>query len=555
MSWGENEIIPARMLNEYAYCARLGYLMWVDGVFADSADTVHGRFVHRRVDQAPKRRKAAEPQEAEVVHARSVQLTGEACGLTAKIDLVEAQGAAATPVDYKRSKRPHTPQGAWEPERVQLCAQGLILRENGFTCDEGFLYFAGSGERVRVAFDDDLVARTLDLARSFRDAAAAGATPPPLDDSPKCPRCSLAPVCLPDEVRSLARTLSAGELRRLYPACDDALPLYVTEPRARVGKDGERLLVRIDDAVIAEARLAETSTVVLFGSAQVSTQVVQVLCERGIPLCYLSSGGWFYGCTHGLPAKNVDLRRRQHRTAEDPSACLGLARRFVSAKIANQRTQLRRNHPEPGGDLLDALRGDARNALKAPGLESLLGVEGTAARRYFGAFAGLIKGNGSGTVEPFDFEGRNKRPPKDPVNALLSFGYAMLTREWTTALHVVGLDPYLGFFHQPRHGKPSLALDLMEEFRPLVVDSAVLTALNNGEVGPQHFVRALGSAGLTPEGRRAFVAAFERRLSQEITHPVFGYKVSYRRVFEVQARLLGRFLTGEIPQYPSFTTR
>jgi CRISPR-associated protein Cas1 len=152
MPWTENEIILVRMLNEHAYCPRLGYLMWIDGLFSDSADTVHGRFVHRRVDQEPKRQPKAKDDEIEKFHARSVLLTGETCGLTAKIDLVETDGTRATPADYKRSKRPHTARGAWEPELVQLCAQGLILRDNGYECSEGVIYFAGSRERVAVEF-------------------------------------------------------------------------------------------------------------------------------------------------------------------------------------------------------------------------------------------------------------------------------------------------------------------------------------------------------------------------------------------------------------------
>lgn len=155
----------------------------------------------------------------------------------------------------------------------------------------------------------------------------------------------------------------------------------------------------------------------------------------------------------------------------------------------------------------------------------------------------------------FEFRQRNRRPPRDPVNALLSLAYAMLAREWTVVLHSVGLDPYVGFFHQPRYGRPALALDVMEEFRPLIGDSLVLTVINNGEIRPEHFVRALGAVSLGAAGRRQFLEAYERRLAQEITHPVFGYRVSYRRVMEVQARLLGRYLTGEIPEYPSFTTR
>ncbi len=155
----------------------------------------------------------------------------------------------------------------------------------------------------------------------------------------------------------------------------------------------------------------------------------------------------------------------------------------------------------------------------------------------------------------FDFMGRNRRPPKDPVNAMLSFAYAMLTREWTIALSAVGLDPYRGFYHQPRFARPALALDMMEPFRPLVADSTVLTAINNGEVRPTDFVRAAGSCNMSDSGRKRFIAVFERRLEQEVTHPIFRYRISYRRLFEVQARLLARHLAGEVPEYPNFVTR
>ena len=184
---------------------------------------------------------------------------------------------------------------------------------------------------------------------------------------------------------------------------------------------------------------------------------------------------------------------------------------------------------------------------------SVLGVEGTAARRSFSEFAGMLK-----EAEPgarFDFEGRNRRPPRDPVNAMLSLLYSMLAREWTVTLQSVGLDPYLGFYHQPRYGRPALALDMMEEFRPLIADSAVLTAINNGEIQQSDWFERMGSVTLTPEGRRRLIETYERRMGQEITHPVFGYQISYRRVLEVQARLLGRYLLGEIPELPPFTTR
>jgi CRISPR-associated protein Cas1 len=544
------------MLNEFTYCPRLGYLEWVQGEFADNDDTVDGRYHHRNVDRTRQRARRDDGDPAvPKIHERSVWLGSEALGLSAKIDLLEGEGRRVTPVDYKRGKRPHVPRGAYEPELVQLCAQGLLLRDHGYECDEGALFFVSSRERVKVVFDEALIARTVELAGQMRAVAAAGPIPPPLVDSPKCPRCSLVSICLPDEVRYLTMGDGASAPPRpLVPARDDALPVHVQHPGARVRKDGEVLQIVDDDKVLAEARLAETSQVVLFGGVHVTTPVVQELCQRGIPVCYLSSGGWFYGITHGMSHKNVELRRRQYTVAGDAVRCLALARRFVQAKIANCRTLLRRNHPSPDDALLEDLKGDFRRAGQADRLDVLLGVEGTAARRYFAAFAEMLRPDEN---EPatFDLDGRNRRPPRDPVNALLSLAYAMLTREWTVVLLSVGFDPYLGFYHQPRYGRPALALDLMEEYRPLIADSLVLTVVNTGEVRAEHFVRGPGAVALSAAGRRKFIEAYERRMSQEITHPVFGYRISYRRVLEVQARLLARHLSGEIPEYPAFTTR
>lgn len=155
----------------------------------------------------------------------------------------------------------------------------------------------------------------------------------------------------------------------------------------------------------------------------------------------------------------------------------------------------------------------------------------------------------------FDFQGRNRRPPRDPVNALLSFAYALLAKDFTVTLQAVGFDPYLGFYHAPGYGRPSLALDLMEEFRPIIGDSVVLSVLNTGEVTAGDFITRGGAVALSPTGRKAFLAAYGRRMDTLVSHPVFGYSISYRRVLEVQARLLGRFLSGEIPEYPQFLTR
>ena len=205
------------------------------------------------------------------------------------------------------------------------------------------------------------------------------------------------------------------------------------------------------------------------------------------------------------------------------------------------------------GRTLFDLKRLADRARRCRDLATLLGVEGAAAARYFARFDGMLKQEGQD--HGFDLNGRNRRPPTDPVNALLSFGYAALTRSFVVALSGVGFDPYRGFFHRPRFGRPALALDMMEPFRPLLVDSAVVTAINNGEIRPTDFVRTPIGVNLSDAGRRRFLGTLERRVTQEVTHPLFGYRVDYRRLVEIQSRLLARHLLGEVSNYPNFVTR
>lgn len=557
---GAPDLVPARMLNEHAYCPRLAYLEWVQGDFADNADTVEGRFHHRRVDAETGELPGPEELAGAHFHARSVLLSAPVVGLVARIDLIEPDGDFVTPIDYKRGRAPDIPEKAWEPERVQLCAQALILEENGYRVTRGVLYFVGSRQRVEIEIDAALRARTLELLGQLRASAARGTPPPPLVDSPKCPRCSLVGICLPDEINLLRGTSPPDEpraVRPLIPGLDDALPLYVRSPGARIGKRGEELVIEHRDGTKDTARLGDTSHVALFGAVQISTQALQDLCSRGITISYLSSGGWLYGITRGMDHKHVELRRLQFAAASDPARCLALARRLVSVKIRNCRTLVRRNAQAAPPHALSRLRELVDRASSAPSLASLLGIEGTAARLYFEAYSSML--HPTGAPDPahpsFDFDGRNRRPPRDPINALLSFGYAMLAKDIVVTLIAVGFDPYMGFYHQPRYGRPALALDVMEEFRPLVVDSVVLGAVNTGALTSRDFIRRGPSVSLTASGRTAFLRAYERRMDEQISHPVFHYRLSYRRTLEVQVRLLARYLTGEIDEYPPFATR
>lgn len=554
------KLIPVRMVNEVIYCPRRFYLEWVDGEWVANAHMEDGIHVHRRAD----RETAAPPDpgdpDAPPFVARSVAASSPRLGVSMRADVVEGEGGLVEPVEYKRGKPPNVPLRVHDPERVQVCAQALVLRDHGYKVERGFVYFAGSRERVEVALDDELLKLTLDAIAKARELAVRKEAPPPLVASPKCDGCSLVGVCLPDELNRLRAEVlpdsarpdpRPAQIRRLAPARDDALPLYVSRGGYRVGVRGDVLEVRDNDRkTIGEARLEHTSHVAIFGGVQLTTQALRALLERDIPLAVYSAGGWFYGWARGLGGTNVELRRVQFRVADDPSRCLAISRALVAAKIRNQRTILRRNHPEKPNELR-RLADLADQAATAESLDELLGIEGTAARCYFARFPELLKV----PLGTFDFEGRNRRPPLDPPNALLSFVYSLLAKDWTITCALVGFDPYVGFFHQPRFGRPSLALDLMEEFRPIIGDSVVLGVVNGGVVGNGDFVRRGLGVSLTDAGRRRVIAAYERRMDELVTHPTFGYRISYRRVLEVQARLFARYLMGELPEIPSFRRR
>lgn len=556
--------IPARQINEYIYCPRLCHLEWVQGEWADSSDTVDGRTIHRRVDVAgpllPDPETLSDEETPPVLHARSVTLGAPDPGIIARMDLVEAEGVVATPVDYKRGKKPEGTGGVWVPDRYQIGAQALCLIANGFRCEKGIVYYAGSRERVEVPITDDLLDAVRRACAEIREMARRDQPPLPLKDSPKCPGCSLAGICLPDEVLSfhaelVGMTVPDDSIRRLYPILSDALPVYCQEQGGSIGKRDETLVIRVKGQEVCAVPLIQVSQVSIFGNAQITTQTVHELCSRGIPVCYFSIGGWFYGITQGFGSRNVALRQHQFRRAEDEAFRLTFARRVVTAKIRNQRTLLRRNGDDIPEPVLVRMSLLADQAEEAASLDSLLGIEGLAARTYFEHFSSMVRPRVSSESFTFDMNGRNRRPPRDPVNAMLSLCYALLAKDCGVTLAAVGMDPFLGFYHTTHHGRQSLALDLMEEFRPILADSAVLSAINNGEIRADDFVRAAGAVSLKPQARRRLIEAYERRLDQTITHPVFGYQVSYRKVLEVQARLLGRHVTGEIDHFPAILPR
>ncbi|HEU5382953.1 MAG TPA: type I-D CRISPR-associated endonuclease Cas1d [Ktedonobacteraceae bacterium] len=328
--------------------------------------------------------------------------------------------------------------------------------------------------------------------------------------------------------------------------------LYLNEQQSIIKKRDGYLIVQYPDKRKVEVPLIKVSQVVISGDVTVTTPALHTLLENGIEVCFLSLYGHFRGRLSPPAAKNASVRREQYRVHADQVQAIKVAQACVRGKLDNMRTMLlRANRSQPDQELSEAaiaIHHMSQQASRTSTVGSLLGVEGNGSAAYFGVFRKLLR-------DPFNFTHRRRRPPTDPVNALLSLGYTLLLHQVSAAIQVVGFDPYLGFLHQPRHGRPALALDLMEEFRPIITDSVVLNVLNHHILTARDFQEELGVVHLKAEARKIFYAKFEERLLEEVQHPHFGYRTNYRRCIELQSRLLAKWLTREIPEYLPFGVR
>jgi CRISPR-associated protein Cas1 len=571
----DESLWPARNVAEHAYCPRLFYYMQVEGIFLPSSDTEKGVAVHRRVDKpsaAPKDSGETVADADRPKAVRSLALSSKTLGLTATLDLAEISARTATPVEYRkgRPKRtsmappPDDPGEAddpplsrvepWPTDRIQVGLQALLLEEAGYTVTEAVLYYAEEKLRLEIAVDAGLKAEALATLEAAK-ACAQGPRPAPLVNDPRCVRCSLQPICLPDEVNHQRAVQPTEQLtpRKIWPPRDEGIHVVAQQDGAKIGVKGMTLKVTDKDGgTIREIPLANLESLSLLGSVQMSTQTIHALADRGIPVAFLSAAGRLVAMVDPLDSVSAEVRRSQIRKLDRPEACLELTRALVAAKIMNQRTLLMRNHASLPAGVPAELAREAAEASRAQSLDAVRGHEGQAAAIYFAHFAGMFKGN---LAAEFDANGRQRRPPPDPINSCLSLGYAMLTHECVAALRVARLEPSIGGFHISKPGRPALALDLMEPFRPLIADSVAIAAFNRGERTEGHFLRTAAGCALTDAGRKAFFSSYGRRMDTVVTHPVFEYRLSYRRMIVLHARMIAAWLVGEIPSLAFLTTR
>lgn len=549
-------LLPIRRLHNFIYCPRLFYYQWVENIFQESADTVEGSHIHHNVDQPTRLENFKELELQEGSAIRSLRLESETLGLVGMVDIVEGGPEGAVLIDYKKGSSRRDENGeriAKAPDAMQLVAQSMLLEEHGIPVKEAFVYYAEDRRRTPVDISVGSKKECRAKIAEAKTLASTGQCPPPLKDDPRCLYCSAYPICLPNE--SAFWRQPDGEApavkRAPRPDDDEGEVLVVQTPSAQIGLTGGQVVVAVHGEAVRKLPAHQLRSVYLYGAVQLTTHAAQHFLEYDVDVSFFSPAGRFLGLLRGLSPSGVDARRGQYRLFDEPGTRLKITREIIRAKIHNQRVMLMRNGEPPEKALAQMLKLRDQTA-KAGALNELLGIEGMAAALYFEHFSGMLKPEKDFV---FEFQSRNRRPPRDPVNALLSMGYGMLCKELTGVCFSVGLDPFLGVMHQPRYGRPALALDLMEEFRPLIADSVAVSLINRRELGKSDFIISAAGVFLNETGRRAFWEAYNRRMDTEVSHPQFEYKMSYRRMLDVQARQMWRFVRGESPGYIGFTTR
>ncbi|MCK4258952.1 MAG: CRISPR-associated endonuclease Cas1 [Halanaerobiales bacterium] len=526
-------ILGASALNSFVYCKRLFYYREVEQIEAENYYLVDGQIKHKRVDGDTDQIK----REGDKIF--SVSLKSDNLGIAARFDVLEVEGEKYTPVEYKRGK-----VGEWLNHRVQLCAQALLIEENyNQKVEYGYIYYYGSKKRIRVEFDNTLRDQTLSAIYDARRMIEQSRCPE-AKYSEKCEGCSLKEQCLPEEVEQL-QNKKTGKARKVMPVLDEREVLYLTTSNVEISKKYNRLIIKEDEKIIKEIPILKIRKVALFGRVNLSHPIISLLLKNNIEIVYLNYYGKYEGTIIPPCNKNGILRKKQIILSEDEDVCKKLSCQFIKGKVYNMRMLLQRRNrackDEEVGKHVQELKTIQKKLKQSENINTLRGLEGYATRLYFQSIDTLLSSE-------IHFERRNRRPPEDPVNALLSLGYSLLTRDIEGYCRVVGLDPYTGFLHKDRYGKPSLALDLMEEFRPLIVDQMVFYILNSGIIKEEDF-EEVGQLKLKQPGFKRFLAQYEQRKKTELKHPVFGYQITYQRAFEIQARMLAKYLMGELEEY------
>ncbi len=541
--------VPLSILRSFLYCERRAYLEWVDAYDVKTSDDEHGKdslFLHQQLIKRWEMEFGEKIEESYFV--------SEDFKMEGKVEYVEDTLekpvlSRSTPV-LLRNTYPPPDVAAWPNDLVLATAIAALFESLATDSNSAWIFYGQGNQnssRHLVEITTELRTQLAAQITTLFEMVRSGTLPKIIDDLDRCSRCPFAALCHPDEV-------GPQEGKPIWVSDDVKRPMYVTGADLSINKVGGRFEVRRREEVIDDVKAIELSQLNLYGGVRISTQTVSELLKRDVPILYFSAGGWFNGITTSSLSGRIDLRIRQFHRFQYGD--LELAKSVVSAKVRNYRTLLKRNSVTVGSSVLKRLKEIySRTIFDCSEFQTLLGLEGIAAKIYFENFASMIKYRDDGYSSTFDFQGRNRRPPLDPINSMLSYAYAVLIKDIFVELLGVGFDPFLGFYHKPRFGRPALALDLAEEFRPLVADSIVLTLINKRMVDDEDFLIHPRGVTLTSSGKKKLLMAYQSRLNSEVIHKELGYRITYKRALEAQARILAAVLVGDRDGYTPFITR
>ena len=529
-------------LHALTYCERLFYLEEVEELYRADEAVHDGRRLHEAL---------ADDELASFV------LEAPQLGLHGRVDAARKRGGALIPIEVKKGRAAGS--GAWPSDRIQVGAYALLLEETqGTSITEGRVRYLESNKTVRVPIDEALRGEVHQAIARARALRLQTTRPPVTANERLCPRCSLAPVCLPEEERR-ARDAERPTVR-LFPPHTDRMVVHVLEHGARVGTKGDRLVVRLplpeDEVEEQSYPIHQVEAVVVHGNAQMTTQALRLCAEHEVSVQWVTGSGRVFGAMQAV-SQSAQRHLRQFRALDREEERLRLSRLLVSAKVDAQYAFLQRGlrgdeRPE-ARELLARVRRGTQQVESAAAIEELLGIEGSTAAAYFEGLGFTLRAD---LDERLHYVRRSRRPATDRFSALLNYLYGMLHRKVLASTVAVGLHAGLGFYHTPRSAAPPLVLDLMELFRVPMADMPLLAALNRLTFHPDRDFDVSGShVALSDEGKARLIEIFERRTQEEWRHSVVNYSLSWARIVELEVRLLEKELGGEGRLFAQFRLR
>ena len=544
----ETNLLPVRMIVQFSICKRLFHLQYVEKYWESNEHTAKGDHVHSKLERKEHVFLGAGKKEV-----RGIELSSDNLGITGKLDKAVILDGKFKVVEYKKGKKPDKcKRGVWPSDLLQATLYYLLLLENNIpTVDEIQIYYAATKDLVNIKIQKNDIEYAKEIVQKCIKATQNKKNPDTLDNTKFCVNgCSLKNICMPGEAKALKEGRIIKDLRVSNKPGE---VVYVQDQGASICLIGSTITIEKDGECLYEARLNRVQHVCTYGNINISTPTRRELHKRGITIFQHSYQGNLEGIYRSKYLPNLNLRIAQIKKLDDENFKLSFAKKVVMAKVKNTLKFFTKQNQEYLKSEVKKRQHIIPRVESCDNIQTLLGLEGEAAKITFELINNSI--NFSKVHKGFTFEKRSKRPPKDPINAMLSFSYSLLRKEVESALLTEGLDSQIGFFHTLHPGKNSLRFDLMEEFRAPIALTTVIRCLNKSQNKINHFIEKENGGYLNEEGRGIMIQQFHQRLEQTITHPIMEVEYSFRRIFEIQARLLSRYILGDLDSYHPFLWR